>query len=78
MEAAVGGYAKGLLLLSAAKRILAVAKKLEDDDAAALRKVADGMTQRGLGLVVRGTRELEAALKRQTSVPDQVTSAARE
>ena len=56
MEIGTGGYAKGLVLLSAAKRILAVAKKLDKEDAATLRKVSDDMTQRGLGLVVKGAQ----------------------
>ena len=72
---AADGYAKGLMLLSAAKRILAVAKKLDDEDAATLRKVSDDMTQRGLGLVVKGARELEAALKARPARTDEASPA---
>lgn len=67
MEAGTGDYDRGLRLLTAAKRVVAIAKRLDDDEAANLRRVADEMTERGLGLVVRGARELEAALKRQSA-----------
>ena len=69
MEVGPGDYAKGLRLLAAAKRVLVITKRLDEDEAANLRRVADGLTERGLALVVRGARELEAALKRQGTPP---------
>ena len=56
-------YLKGIALLSAAKRVMAIAKKLDTWEAEPLRRAADGLTERGLGLVVQGARELSSALK---------------
>lgn len=56
-------YARGLSYLAAAKRVVAIAKKLDAGEAEILRHAADGLTERGLGLVIQGARELSAALK---------------
>lgn len=56
-------YLRGISYLNAAKKVIAVAKKLDPGEAELLRKAADGLTERGLGLVVQGARELSTALR---------------
>ena len=69
MEARAEGLTEGVRLLTAAKRVLAAAKKLDEEEAAALRRVADGLVERGLGLVIEGAKQLEATLRKQGSPP---------
>lgn len=58
----VGGYERGLRYLSVAKRVTALARKLDDGDAEVLRHQADRITERGLTLVMEGAREMAREL----------------
>jgi hypothetical protein len=61
MEVA-GQYERGLRLLTVAKRVLALSHKLDDADAGEIRRAADQLTERGLGLVMAGAREMAREL----------------
>lgn len=51
MEEAGRAYERGLAYLTAARKILAAAKRLDDDDREAVRHLADGLVSKATDLL---------------------------
>lgn len=56
MEDAGRSYERGLAYLAAAKRMLAAARKLDEDDREHVRKIADGFVGKGTTLLRAAVR----------------------
>lgn len=60
-------HERGIRYLTAAKKTVAIGRFLDEDDAAMMRRAADRLTEVGLGLIVKGAREMAALLKERTT-----------
>lgn len=63
MEARGGDHAKGIRYLTAAKKLTVIARQVDEDEAAYLRRTADRLTERGIDLIVKSAREMAALVK---------------
>lgn len=67
MEDAGRQYEQGLTYLAAARRILAAARRLEDDDREQVRHVADGLVSKATDLLTSVVKPKRA--RRQPELP---------